>query len=108
MGFTEAVFTLGEGGSQDEDQLEEGEEGGGQHGQPRSILQPITLSCPLQSLWSVRTIKLWGLSLILYPLLAMVCSLLAPVRSVAYLLEVRGFTKAVFTLGEGRPGRGPA
>ncbi len=38
MGFTEAVFTLGEGGSQDEDQLEEGEEGGGQHGQPRYIL----------------------------------------------------------------------
>jgi hypothetical protein len=37
MGFNEAVFTLGKGG-QDKDQLEDGEEGEGQHSQPRYIL----------------------------------------------------------------------
>jgi hypothetical protein len=51
---------------------------------------------------------LWGLSLIRYPLFAMVRSLLASAPSVAYFLEVRDFNDAMFTLGEGRPGQGSA
>ena len=42
---------------------------------------------------------LLGLSLILYPLFAMVNSLLAPVRSVAQLSEIRGFNEAVYLRG---------